>query len=101
MVCVCVCVCVCMSSRSSNGIWHHTHRSVILSPSLSLSLFSLFFVRSFLSFSPLVLQVLQQYRNGAEAWAPMARQALAERPGELERLEAEIAGWGAAARDKK
>ena len=38
-------------------------------------------------------EYLQQYRNAAECWAPYARQALAEQPGQLEAVEKEIAGW--------
>ena len=38
-------------------------------------------------------EYLQQYRNAAACWAPYARQALAEREGHLEAVEAEIRGW--------
>jgi aarF domain-containing kinase len=38
-------------------------------------------------------EYLQQYRNVAECWAPYARQALAETPGALEAVEAEIAAF--------
>ena len=38
-------------------------------------------------------EYLMQYRNAAECWAPYARQALAERPGQLEAVENEIASW--------
>jgi hypothetical protein len=38
-------------------------------------------------------EYLQQYRNAAACWAPYARQALAEKEGQLEAVEAEIRGW--------
>ena len=38
-------------------------------------------------------EYLQQYRNAAACWAPFARQALAEKEGALEAVEAEIRGW--------
>ena len=42
-------------------------------------------------------EMLQQYRNLATSWAPYARQALAEKPGRLQAVEAEIASWHSAA----
>ena len=39
-------------------------------------------------------EMLQQYRNLAVCWGPMARQASREK-GMLEEVEAEIKGWGA------
>eukprot|EP00947_MAST-08B_sp_MAST-8B-sp1_P005615 g5615.t1 len=45
-------------------------------------------------------EALQQYRNVAKAWAPYARKALAEREGELEKVEREIASWKKAAADE-
>lgn len=38
-------------------------------------------------------EALQQYRNLAKCWKPYAQRALAERPGKLEEVEAEIAAW--------
>jgi hypothetical protein len=38
-------------------------------------------------------EYLQQYRNAATCWVPYARQALAEQPGALEAVDAEIASW--------
>ena len=46
-------------------------------------------------------EFLQQYRNAATCWVPYARQALAEQPGALEAVEAEIAAWYVLDEEKK
>jgi aarF domain-containing kinase len=37
--------------------------------------------------------MMQQHRNLAKAWAPMARQALGEKPGMLQQVQDEIRSW--------